>query len=482
MIGSHSQLDLPLTAGHQVQPGRAERPWLIYRVTRWATLSLRLLVIWWPLAPVWTTGLLLGPVAMTLTIALAGVGLASRRWRCLVVRRLRRSLEGTYDLGWRALWPKVCGLAGLTFVLAHRTRVPQLVSVGQGPGLWPTWTTLTVRPLGAQDPNVWDQIEDRLKRVTKHAASLSWQDPTGALIIRLFRHALPEILPVDPALIGNGRDDHVTLGQSIEGDSIVWSVDDRPHLAVVGVTGGGKGIILRLVLAHAVAHGWVVNVLNPKRSGEYGWLKTPIQRASIAKTLNGMAAMVAATHDEMQTRQDLIETAGVDTWHQVPELTDRVLLILDESASLIGTGNKGEDVALRRVIAGQLAAIVAMGRSAGVHVVIVTQHGIADSFGPSGSTMKANTSARIVVGSSPPEGLRMMFGPDLGPAATKALSAEIPGRCLYQGLDPTKGARVTLGQIFYAQQHDLAGLTTTTPTPWPVPDYDHQPADQGDTR
>ncbi len=446
-----SYLESPFTGGQQIHPGRAESPWLAYRIARWSVLSARLLVVWWPLAPIWITALAAGPLALLPTVVTV-VGLWSPWWR----RQLRTSVERSYTLGWRALWPRICALAGLAVPLARRARVPELVAVERGPGLVPAWTTLQVRPLGAHDPDVWyDRIADRVRRVTKHAAVLSWQHNDGTLVIRLFRHPLPDHLPVDLDQIARLKD-HVVLGRSIENDSIRWAVDLRPHAVVVGVTGGGKGILLRLILAHAVCCGWAISILNPKRSGEYGWLRN---RASIAKTLPGMAAMVADVFDEMQMRQDLIEAAGVDTWHELPELTTRRLLVLDESASLIGVGNKDQHAQTRREIAGQLAAIVAMGRSAGIHVVLLTQHPVAESFGPSGSTMKTNTGARIVVGSSPPEGLRMMFGPDLGPSVSKALSAGRPGRCLYQGLDPSKGARITAGQIYYAHQTDLHTLT-----------------------
>ncbi len=449
-------------------------------------------------------GVRLGPAPVVLgpplgLLAVTAGLLASARYRA----RCRRAFRQSQEVAFRLFWPTLCSLCGLITPGARRTRVPRLVSVEFGPGVFrPQWIRLEVVPLAQHDRSTWDRYEDRIGRELRYRFS-SWipSEITGGMEITVLREPLPKHVevgrdvPVDrlgrrvEASTGSPRD-LVLLGVAARGGGVVWRPGEsgRSMLFIAGRTGGGKGVGSSNVLAHAVTAGWEIFVANPKRSGEFRWL-TPV--ASIAKTPNGIFSMIAAVRAEMDRRADLLdEVFGVAAWDQVPveelarhRMDRRVLLFIDELVRV--TTMKGlatpppppadlpknqrwqpVDPYVRAM--GDLQLIMSNGRSLGVSVVANTQHPIAEHLGPFGSTIKSNFGARIVVGAIEPEGASALFGKSYGESIAEVLRSGIPGRMVYQGLAGADGGTWQLGQGLLTPRPILDGLVPAVTDGRPV--------------
>ena len=101
------------------------------------------------------------------------------------------------------------------------------------------------------------------------------------------------------------------------------------------------------------------------------------------------------------------------------------------------------------------ALIAEQGRSAGVHLVILTQNPLADNYGygATGGTLRRNLKARVHFDRDA-DALTMVFKGAANRIPDSALTyagAGIPGRAIYVYLDPADGGRPTAGQMWFLQ-------------------------------
>lgn len=427
----------------------------------------------------------LGPPLGVLAVA-AGL-IASDRFR----GRCRSAVHDAQVVAFRLFWPTLCGLCGLCAAGARRVRVPRLLSVEFGPGLFrPEWIRLEVVPLAQHDRSSWDRYEDRIGRELRYRFS-TWlpSETSGGMEITVRREPLPKMVavgrhvPVErlgrrvPAASGVPRDE-VLLGVAARGGEMVWRPDEsgRSNLFIAGRTGGGKGVASANVLAHAVAASWDIYICNPKRAGEFRWL---IPVASIAKTAEGIFEMIAFVRAEMDRRADLLdEVFGTASWDQVPldelarhRMDRRVLLFIDEvvrvtTAKGIASppppppGHSGRWQPADPWVNGMsdLQLVSSNGRSLGMSVVVNTQHPIAQHLGPFGSTIKSNFGGKIITGAIEPEGAGALISRAAGETISEVLRAGIPGRMVYEGLSSADGGAWQLGQGLWTPRPVLEGL------------------------
>ena len=162
-------------------------------------------------------------------------------------------------------------------------------------------------------------------------------------------------------------------------------------------------------------------------------------------------------------------------WQDHPALGPPLALVIDEVARVTGhVGGLSMAQLFGHEIQSRLADVAATVRSSGAHLWMATQYPLADVFGKHvGSLTRFNLSARIVVGASTREGLKVSFDvtEDIDATVAKYLGGQYPGRCLYRGLGGPESHKISKGQIWHLTQSDAAVIAPATPAA-PVIDFD----------
>ena len=379
------------------------------------------------------------------------------RWRAWPARVLARTPRRRARLEQlRRGWRDVCADAGWSVHRDGQLRYPRLV---RAEATGRDQVTVTIRPLAGTPEAAWAGMAHTLRRVLAGQTVRWWIDPRdpGLLVAQVGTRALPRevILQRPPRPAGTGRDAGVWLGPAAGGGDAIWRPAERPHMLIAGETGGGKGGTLRLILAQTAGHDWHVTVLNPKRSGEFAWL-THAPDCEVVSDEAAMTTTVRGLEVERDRRQQVIEAAGADTWHDLPGRPwPPVLLIVDEASEFLA---RDLDQGGHRARA--LVALARKGRSAGVHLVVATQRpDVTDgALGQAGGALRDQLAARVAVGSLSPDGLRMVH-PGAGPDTGAGLPG-VPGRGLVRGLDGRGGSDVYGVQVGYLPADRVASRWT----------------------
>lgn len=202
----------------------------------------------------------------------------------------------------------------------------------------------------------------------------------------------------DPWRLPFGVDEH--------GDQVVWNLKIHPHALVAGGTGSGKTVTLRSLIQAAVARGFVVFCVDPKRiemAGLRGWPGVRV----VATGVTQMIALVTLLADVMDDRYQAIENGEVSE-DQLPP----VLVVIDEAREFIDrsnafwkankTGSGQEHPVIER-----LRSMGRLGRSGRIHLLEGIQRPDAKVVG---GEARDNFGFRVALGSMSPEGAKMMFG------------------------------------------------------------------------
>lgn len=278
---------------------------------------------------------------------------------------------------------------------------------------------------------------------------------------------------------GPGR---VLLGANDEGQDVVWHRDYSPHLRVSGETGKGKSVAVNTICAHDIAAGNILVHVDPKPGGA-GWLAP---YAHVATTTDGHAVALGWLVAEMQARQRLCATHELpDGSVGVPDIgglgrpLPRVVAIIEEMGAVVGDlaylPGPGEtrQEASERVEANQarVAAIATRGRSAGVHLVGVTQYPTVEATfgaGRMGGAISGQFGARLHLDAIDIS-LRATFnkGDGVPSDVLRTIRAGRRGRGAYVHLDPADGGRVRAVQVWDIDRAALAELAATATPPDP---------------
>jgi hypothetical protein len=347
---------------------------------------------------------LAGRVVMSLL--LQGLKSGGQGGRSLLVDGLR-SLQ---VLEWETKWPELCIKLGFVVRWDDGTKhVPELVRFQM-----PTRSALviTMKPLAQQARSKWPEMAEALRR--QFAASVAtWLEVRpGVLEVTLGLQALPtivEYVPSEPQI------DRVRLGLRAGGGESIWTPFEIPHVLITGTTNSGKGVMVRLIAHQVLVSGWSVYVVNPKRSGEFGWLAR--HGVPVISGYVETAKLLKFIEKTMMERQAMIEAREVGSWLklrdrvELPDGYAPIMVIVDEAASLLLPNKADKKIEqLQNEIGSMLANITAMGRSSGVHVAMLTQRPDTSGLGPAGGQLRNNIDGRIAVGSLDADGLRMVFG------------------------------------------------------------------------
>lgn len=263
----------------------------------------------------------------------------------------------------------------------------------------------------------------------------------------------PAFLDWDQIAETDGKMGHrLPFAAAVDGSTVVfdWTVD--PHLNVLGASGGGKSILLQVLMVGAMARGCDVFLVDPVKGGQDFDFATPWLRANIAQgdyvAAGEVLQRILAEADE---RKLLNVKHKVGNYRDLPEdvRPKHMFVFIDEFQSLIKNNvklprepesNDDESIAAweeqRRINAGVAKLTSAVGklareaRSVGVTLVLAGQAMKADELAKAGIAGLKTNFSRIAVGKMSYGELSSAFKdpqslPDLGTVVP-------PGRGLFE--------------------------------------------------
>lgn len=359
----------------------------------------------------------------------------------------------------------------------------------------PTTSELLLRPNAAVEARLYEAQASAIKRASQHIHAIVSVDEGELLRVRLTQRRLPEEVPytkvrallhdensTDPIeLVGALGENYVVIGIDPSGQIVGIDLQYLSHLFVAGITNGGKGVLVRLIIAHAARFGHQVFIINPKRSPENRWAKG---LTSMAYRPDAMVDMTYAVGELVELRADALNEAVAQAdnagGHLFDNLRDappdvqaehpRVWFIIDEWLAYTGAAsdipNSKDDGYLRSAVEGVLTRIITQGRFVKVSVVGITQQPYVTALGKDmGGIIKAQFEGKAFLRHGNILGMKALFD-EIPPASvTSAFGA--PGRIVYTGFTDngglTLGGGFQAGQVIFAEQDDLRHLAAAYP-------------------
>ena len=187
---------------------------------------------------------------------------------------------------------------------------------------------------------------------------------------------------------------------------VYWDFDKQPHLLIGGGTGGGKTVLI-MVLVWILAQIGYVEILDPKRSDFVGLKNIPVFKGRVFWEKEDMLNCLKEAEQEMDRRFDYM-TSQPD--YQAGKkyfaygLKPR-FIIIDELAALAAKLER--DYASASAFIEYLTELILKGRQSGVYMISAMQR-------PDGEYLKTSLRdqfmKRISVGHLEDVGYKMMFG------------------------------------------------------------------------
>lgn len=196
------------------------------------------------------------------------------------------------------------------------------------------------------------------------------------------------------------------FGVNEDGEKVVWNLKQFPHALISGETGMGKTVTLRAIIQAAVARGFVVFIIDPKRIEMVGLRGWPGVRV-VATGTEQMIVLVEVLADLMDDRYAAIEAREADENHLVP-----VLAVIDEAHEWIVRVNAywkqhKRGGGTEHPVVERFRSMTRMGRAGRVHMVIGIQRPDAKVLG---GAARSNVGFRVALGPTDADSARMMFG------------------------------------------------------------------------
>lgn len=168
---------------------------------------------------------------------------------------------------------------------------------------------------------------------------------------------------------------------------IYCDLNTAPHILVAGATGSGKSVSINTMLCSLlIKHSPVtlgLYMIDPKRVELARYRSLPHLKAPIATNLDSAERVLQTVHNEMESRFQRMERAGV---LHIDELgMGHIVLVMDEFASLMSKEGK------KRLLP-HLQEIARLGRAAGVHMILATQRPTRDVLD---GQLKSNCPTRL---------------------------------------------------------------------------------------
>lgn len=286
-------------------------------------------------------------------------------------------------------------------------------------------------------------------------------------------------VPFDASLIDGKADQYnLPLGKAINGTMLRFNRSLGPHLAILGVSGGGKSVAGSALIGAALVSGAKVVMIDPeKQAADYTWAKPWM--VGWADTYEDAGPLSEAVVAEMDRRIAAYLPYGADIYAMPEnERPPEMYVFIDEASELLLmpkqppskplNSPKAEQARLHELalydqkssVRLSLQKSAAKARAAGIHLVVMGQSLRADVLDGLGNFK--NQLARIMLGKASFGDLQSALreptkAPDLGENVP-------PGRGVFEPV----GAQTGLIQFWWAKQEVLAAAITETgrqPTP-----------------
>ena len=213
----------------------------------------------------------------------------------------------------------------------------------------------------------------------------------------------------------------VPVGKTGAGDVIFHDFEktSSPHLLVAGATGGGKSVAMNNVISTLAMHNSPselrMALIDPKKVefSDYKNLPHLVENNPIAKDAASAEKLLGRVRGEMMRRYNEFDNQEVKNLNQYNEkMANKMpkLLVAVDELSDITTMPANATKADRSMVSNinkHLEDIMKLGRAAGVHVVLATQHPSADTIT---QAIRANITSRIALPTSSVEASRAIIG------------------------------------------------------------------------
>jgi S-DNA-T family DNA segregation ATPase FtsK/SpoIIIE len=187
---------------------------------------------------------------------------------------------------------------------------------------------------------------------------------------------------------------NLSLGKNVAGQEVIKSLEDMPHLLIAGATGSGKSVgvndfILALMYQNTPSDLKFL-MIDPKQVEMELYAGLPYLLAPIVTESDKALRLLKWSVDEMESRYTMLKHAKVKHMSEYnekyPDQTMyRIVIIIDELADLMMSGNKKEvELCITR--------IAQKARAVGIHLIVATQR---PSVNVITGLIKANLPTRI---------------------------------------------------------------------------------------
>jgi S-DNA-T family DNA segregation ATPase FtsK/SpoIIIE len=217
--------------------------------------------------------------------------------------------------------------------------------------------------------------------------------PDGADHVRILvsrEHPLPNTAAVDWAAV-DASDGILYFATGVEGEPVGFNPKNDPHILCAGASGGGKSVLLQVLLYSIAALGYEIYVIDPTKGGADFQFVKPYAKA-FASNVDEAAAVMKAVYVEVVRRKDLNAAHGVGSYRDLPDSVrpKHIFVCMDEFTSLMQpdpvskTPSDDPEVEVERELGiaanrrkgyiGTMAGKIAReARSAGVTLILATQ-------------------------------------------------------------------------------------------------------------
>lgn len=268
-------------------------------------------------------------------------------------------------------------------------------------------------PAGLGSHKVIDQ-KRAIAEALRSDIDLYWQN---GLIIDVYSSAMPKSLPFNAT---DRHDYRVAVGANRRYETKYYDfAGSFPHLLVGGISGGGKSVLLRLILTQlALGPQPDLFLCDLKGGVELNLYKDLSITKGFATSLNDVCELANIVEAEMNRRYTVMERNGSQEWSG-----KRVVFVMDELADLKARP-KDPDAVIKSAIKTRLTALSAKGRAAGVLLLLCTQRPSADVVD---GLIKTNIATSICFRTRDATQSRIIL--DNNDAADLP---DVPGRCIFQ--------------------------------------------------
>lgn len=223
--------------------------------------------------------------------------------------------------------------------------------------------------------------------------------------------------------ISHDRWDVIPLGVHANNEEARWSVTDAAHALVLGRTGSGKTNLVRNLMYHCLQNSkdWKVFAIDLKSDENKDFVRKNPQVIKMTNSPVEAIEYIREVHSAMHTRYEEISSVNAMNYRTIPSAPPATMFILDGLETLMYPGRdifspspkeKGEiqaEAELRQELIVKLTEISRLGRTAGIHLVILTQHASPEHLH---SELRSNLTLRIATSRLSVQQSRILFYDD----------------------------------------------------------------------